>query len=242
MGLSVGAVGIKPDLCKEKIMISLVEGDITKQEFDDPEHAALVNAANSQLAFGGGVCGAVFKAAGPEKLVGECNKYPNGCPVGEAVITGSCDIKDNGGAHYVIHAVGPQKVDEHALFDAYYNTLALADKHAITAIALPAISTGIFGYDVEAATPVALNAILTYVKQYPATSLRDIRLVTFKQSQARMVNHAPEDYVIYAKNLHDLVESGIILPKIDPTITVEKKLEPKSIMNFEILVATAQQS
>lgn len=252
MSLSVGAGCTKTELCdvlykqqygKEKIVISLVEGDITKQEFKDPEHAALVNAANSKLAIGAGVCGAIFKAAGPEKLTDACSKYLKGCPVGAAVTTSSCDIKDKHGAHYVIHAVGPQVVDELALFTTYYNTLVQADKHAITAIALPAISTGLFGYDVEDATPVALAAIMTYLKQHPATSVRDIRLVTFEQSKRRMLNRDLKDYWIYFLNLHKLVIRGMIQlkmnPEVDAAMAAEKaKKMPvsKPTMNFEVLV------
>ena len=252
MGLSVGATDMKTAIYdqlykqqygKEKVVISLVEGDITKQAFNDPEHAAIVNAANDKLAFGAGVCGAIFKAAGPEKLIDACKQYPKGCPVGKAVITGSYDLKDNGGAHHIIHAVGPQKVDELALFDVYYNTLALADKHAITALALPAISTGLFGYDVEDATPVAFAAIMTYLKRYPGTSIRDIRLVTFEQSNKRKLNRDLKDYWIYFINLHKLAVRGMIQLKMDPevdaAIAAEKAKKvptPKPVMSFEVLV------
>jgi O-acetyl-ADP-ribose deacetylase (regulator of RNase III) len=137
--------------------IEIVEGDITKLDVD-----AIVNAANDRLAPGGGVCGAIHRAAGPE-LAKECAKI-GGCPTGEARITKGYRLK----ARHVIHAVGPvwhggaQREDE-LLASCYTRSLALAVKHKLTSIAFPAISTGIYGFPPDRAARVAVKAIADFL-------------------------------------------------------------------------------
>jgi hypothetical protein len=122
---------------------------------------AVVNAANEDLVAGGGVCGAIFRAAGPG-LQGACDKVAP-CPTGEARITPAFKIN----ADHIIHAVGPIFRDDSAeerklLASAYTNALQLADDAGLESIAFPAISTGIYGFPPEEAAPVAHAAIAAY--------------------------------------------------------------------------------
>lgn len=138
--------------------IEIVEGDITKLDVD-----AIVNAANDRLAPGGGVCGAIHRAAGPE-LAEECAKI-GGCPTGEARITKGYRLK----AKHVIHAVGPvwhggtQREDE-LLASCYKKSLELAAKHKLASIAFPAISTGVYGFPPDRAARVAVKAVADVLK------------------------------------------------------------------------------
>lgn len=142
--------------------IELVRGDITKLEVD-----AIVNAANSSLTGGGGVDGAIHKAAGP-KLMEECLKIrerQDGCPPGEAVITSGGNLK----AKFVIHAVGPiwndGKDDEYELLaNAYRNSLILAESNSVDTIAFPNISTGIYGFPKIAAAEIAIREVKGFLK------------------------------------------------------------------------------
>jgi O-acetyl-ADP-ribose deacetylase (regulator of RNase III) len=146
----------------------VVEGDITALDVD-----AIVNAANERLAPGGGVCGAIHRAAGPE-LAEACAAVAP-CPTGEARITPGFRLK----AHHVIHAVGPVwhggGLGEDGLLAACYrNSLDLAAANGIRSIAFPAISTGIFGYPLERATGIAIAAVRERLAEHP-----DMEQVTF---------------------------------------------------------------
>ncbi|HWH70050.1 MAG TPA: O-acetyl-ADP-ribose deacetylase, partial [Candidatus Sulfotelmatobacter sp.] len=126
--------------------IEIMEGDITKQKVD-----AIVNAANTTLLGGGGVDGAIHRAAGPA-LLQECRKL-GGCPTGEARITQGYNLP----AKWVIHTVGPvwrdgRHHEDELLANCYRNALALAEQHGIKTIAFPAISTGAYGFPLEQAT------------------------------------------------------------------------------------------
>lgn len=139
-------------------VISLIRGDITVEETD-----AIVNAANSQLAGGGGVDGAIHAAGGP-KIMEECGKY-NGCPTGKAVITSGGNLK----ARHVIHTVGPIYRDgsrnEAALLEsAYRSSLELAVKNGLKTIAFPSISTGAYGYPLDEAAGIAIKTVFDFVK------------------------------------------------------------------------------
>jgi O-acetyl-ADP-ribose deacetylase (regulator of RNase III) len=128
-------------------------GDITTLDVD-----VIVNAANSELAPGGGVCGAIHRAAGPQ-LARACAQVAP-CPIGEARITPGFLLQ----ARFVIHAVGPMwrggGAREAALLaSAYSSSMALARAHGLTSIAFPAISTGIYGYPLHAATRIAVETI-----------------------------------------------------------------------------------
>ncbi|MDH3594133.1 MAG: O-acetyl-ADP-ribose deacetylase [Rhodospirillales bacterium] len=133
--------------------IEVFSGDITTLEVD-----AIVNAANTELAPGGGVCGAIHRAAGPE-LAEECAKI-GGCPTGEARITGGYRLP----AKHVIHTVGPVwhgggQGEDALLAACYRNSLDLAQDHGLASIAFPAISTGVFGYPLERATGIAVETV-----------------------------------------------------------------------------------
>jgi O-acetyl-ADP-ribose deacetylase (regulator of RNase III) len=139
--------------------IHVVRGDITELTVD-----AIVNAANSSLLAGGGVCGAIHDAAGPE-LEEECSRL-GGCPTGEARLTRGYRLP----ARYVIHTVGPVwyggNYDEaEQLASCYRNSLQLASDHGLETIAFPAISTGIFGYPLEDATRIAVREVRGFLAE-----------------------------------------------------------------------------
>ena len=138
--------------------IEVVRGDITEAEVD-----AIVNASNSSLVLGSGVAGAIRRKAGPEvqkeadRLRRE--RFPDGVPVGEAVATTAGDLA----ARWVIHAVGPVYAAEtdpaSLLASCHRNSLAVADELGASSVAFPAISTGVYGYPIEEAAPVAVGAV-----------------------------------------------------------------------------------
>ena len=142
--------------------IEIVEGDITRLDVD-----AIVNAANTMLAPGGGVCGAIHRAAGPE-LAEACAKL-DGCGTGEAKITPGFRLP----ARYVIHAVGPvwnggASGEDRLLAACYRNSLALAAGHVLASIAFPAISTGIFGFPAARAANIAVSTVLDSLRDAPS--------------------------------------------------------------------------
>lgn len=153
--------------------IEFYVGDITKLKVD-----AIVNAANSSLLGGGGVDGAIHRAAGPGLLY-ECRGL-NGCRTGEAKITKGYNLP----AKYVIHTVGPiysgAESDETDLYNCYYNSLSLAKENDVHSIAFPGISTGVYGYPKEAAAKTALNAITTWLSENPEYDLK-ITIVNFSE-------------------------------------------------------------
>jgi len=137
--------------------IDLLAGDITTVRAD-----AIVNAANSALAGGGGVDGAIHRAAGPE-LMAELRSRYRGCPTGSAVITGSGRLEDHG-VKWVIHAVGPiwrggGLGEPELLAAAYARSIHLADQAGARSVALPAISAGVYGYPLDSAAGVALGTV-----------------------------------------------------------------------------------
>ncbi len=150
--------------------IELVQGDITALQVD-----AIVTAANAQLVGGGGVDGAVHQAAGP-RLLDACRKV-GGCETGSAVITMAYDLQDRG-VQYVIHAVGPiwrggGQSEEALLAGAYAKSLELADTHECGSVAFPSISTGVYGFPIERAAPIAIAEFTKFLDAGP-TRLRRI--------------------------------------------------------------------
>lgn len=168
------------------VTIECVKGDIAKQ----PDITAVVNAANAWLKPGGGVAGAIHRAAGPG-LEEECRPLAPIKP-GQAVITGGHNLPNR----YVIHCLGPRwgidKPEDKLLADCYRNALKLADEHKIDSIAFPAISTGIFGYPVEEAAKVALKTIKEVIP-----TLKHVKKIRF-------VLHSDRDLTVHEKVLASL--------------------------------------
>jgi O-acetyl-ADP-ribose deacetylase len=139
--------------------VALVQGDITEQDAD-----AIVNAANSELAGGGGVDGAIHLAAGPSLLEETRRRYPEGCRTGDAVPTAAGLLR----ARYVFHAVGPvwrggQQQEAKLLASAYRRSLELAVECQCRSIAFPAISTGVYGYPRDLAATCSLKTVRDFV-------------------------------------------------------------------------------
>lgn len=135
--------------------LELVEGDIAAQQVD-----AIVNAANRFLAGGGGVDGAIHRAGGTAIMEDTARRYPEGCPTGSAVI----GVAGSLSARYVIHAVGPvwrggNENEAELLAGAYRRALELAAQHACRSVAMPALSTGAYGYPIDLASRVAIRAV-----------------------------------------------------------------------------------
>lgn len=162
--------------------LELVKGDITVQDTE-----AIVNAANSRLIPGGGVDGAIHRAAGP--LLQQETSRIGGCPTGEARITKGYNLP----VKYVIHTVGPvyhgRKEDSLLLANAYTNSLKLADAYKIKNISFPSLSTGAYGYPIEEASKIALKSIVDYLKT--KTGIQLVRIVLFSE----------KDYGIYVEEI-----------------------------------------
>lgn len=159
-----------------------MQGDITRLTVD-----AIVNAANSSLLGGGGVDGAIHRAAGPE-LLQEC-RLLGGCKTGDAKLTRGYRLP----AKYVIHTVGPvwrggASGEPDLLASCYRQSLSLADKHGARSIALPSISTGIFGYPIELAATVAVSTSRELV--LTLTSIEEIIFCCFSAGDLRVYEHA----------------------------------------------------
>lgn len=171
----------------DSTVIALVKGDITQEATD-----AIVNAANSALAGGGGVDGAIHRAGGPE-IMKECRRI-GGCVEGRAVITTGGRLK----AGRVIHTVGPvyrdgQHGEGQTLKNAYQSSLMLAIENKLTSISFPSISTGAYGYPIKDASEIALEAVIEFIRQNPG--LKTVRFVLFSAS----------DLATYEKTLEKLL-------------------------------------
>ena len=153
--------------------LELHQGDVTLEVVD-----AVVNAANSRLAGGGGVDGAIHRRGGPSIMAETDAKYPAGCPTGSAVISGAGDLS----AKYVIHAVGPvwgggRRREAEQLAGAYRRCLELAAEHDCRSIAFASLSTGAYRYPIDQAARIALSTAIDFLKQYGQPEL--VRFVLF---------------------------------------------------------------
>ncbi|HOP05140.1 MAG TPA: O-acetyl-ADP-ribose deacetylase [Tenuifilaceae bacterium] len=160
--------------------INIIQGDITKLEVD-----AIVNAANSSLLGGGGVDGAIHRAAGSE-LLEEC-KTLGGCPTGEARITKGYNLP----AKFVIHTVGPvwrggSNNEVNLLKNAYLNSLLLAQKNGVKTIAFPNISTGIYGFPKHRAAKIAIRTVKEHLAK--ANPPKEVTFVCFDEENLAIYN------------------------------------------------------
>jgi O-acetyl-ADP-ribose deacetylase (regulator of RNase III) len=182
--------------------ISIQQGDITRLAVD-----AIVNAANTTLLGGGGVDGAIHRAAGPE-LLAECRGL-GGCPTGQARITKGYRLP----AHHVIHTVGPvyhgRPQDAQLLRACYENSLALAVQHGIRTIAFPAISCGVYGYPIKEACKIAVDTCLKILAANP--SLEGVIFVLFSDADRRIY----DDYL----SSHQKAEGASICNLFSPSVS-----------------------
>jgi O-acetyl-ADP-ribose deacetylase (regulator of RNase III) len=170
--------------------LELHQGDITRLAVD-----TIVNAANSGLRGGGGVDGAIHRAGGPA-IMAECRRI-GGCPTGHAVVTTGGNLP----ARYVIHTVGPVwQGGEHGeptlLRSAYANSLLRAEELGLASIAFPSISTGVYGYPIELACPVAVGAVIDHVRQ--GTVLQRIVFCLFSAG----------DFAVYDEYLRNMTRNA----------------------------------
>jgi len=167
--------------------LELTIGDITQQDMD-----AIVNAANSSLLGGGGVDGAIHRAAGPQLLAE--TRTLGGCNTGDAKITKGYNLK----ARHVIHAVGPvyrknsSQVTQ-LLRSVYQRSLEIADENVMKTIAMPAISTGAYGYPIEEAAPIALKTVSDFLMTHP--NIQIARFVLFTESDFQVFKSALDKIV-----------------------------------------------
>ncbi|WPP48534.1 macro domain-containing protein [Catalinimonas niigatensis] len=165
-----------------EIKIEIVQGDISQQ----PDMEAIVNAANAELRSGGGVAGAIHRAAGPE-LEEACRPLAPISP-GEAVITQAFQLPNQ----WVVHCLGPvygrDKPEDQLLANCYKNALELAENHQVQSIAFPAISTGIFGYPLQQAARVMLQTIQNKAKQL--SSVQHIRIVLYGEHDCKLLEQS----------------------------------------------------
>jgi O-acetyl-ADP-ribose deacetylase (regulator of RNase III) len=169
--------------------IEVVEGDITNLEVD-----AIVNAANERMLGGGGVDGAIHRAAGP-KLLEECKRVSEirpgiRCPTGEARITSGHELP----AKHVIHTVGPvwhggTHGEDELLASCYRNSLELAKAHLLKSIAFPAISTGVYGFPIDRAAKIAVKTVREFLQANPKV-LDRVLLVCFGEPAREVFNLA----------------------------------------------------
>jgi O-acetyl-ADP-ribose deacetylase (regulator of RNase III) len=168
------------------VTLALLRGNIVEVKAD-----AIVNAANSGLRGGGGVDGAIHRAGGPS-IMEECRMI-GGCPTGSAVVTTAGRLP----ANYIFHAVGPiysgNRDDERLLTSAYQSCLNLAEQHQVKSIAFPSLSTGIYGYPLELAAPIALRTIIEHIKK--PTNLQQVMMVLFGENAYKVHEQALNELV-----------------------------------------------
>ena len=180
---------IQTDVLNPSCNLIIQKGDITQARVE-----AIVNAANPQLQAGGGVCGAIFAAAGLDALQQACNNFPlvgnERCVVGDVALTDSFNLKDHGIKH-IIHAVGPDYrvnyswwkphnwTQEKYLSDTYKNALLATNSVKASSIAFPFISSGIYAFPKEDACKIALDTIISFAQEAVICELHEIHFVLY---------------------------------------------------------------
>jgi O-acetyl-ADP-ribose deacetylase (regulator of RNase III) len=172
--------------------ISMERGDITKMAVD-----AVVNAANSSLLGGGGVDGAIHRAAGP-RLLAACRElrsttHPDGLPVGQAVATPGFGLP----ARWVIHTVGPNRhlgqTDPALLASCFMSSLTVADGLGAETVAFPAVSAGVYGWDARDVARIATAAVRDWAAGHPASDVSEVRFALFNERLLKTFREAPPD-------------------------------------------------
>jgi O-acetyl-ADP-ribose deacetylase (regulator of RNase III) len=166
--------------------LELITGDITAQSAD-----VLVNAANSRLAGGGGVDGAIHRKGGAAIMQETEKLYPQGCPTGSAVPTGAGNLQ----AKFVFHAVGPRWTggnsgEPELLRSAYRRCLELAAEKNCESIVFPSISTGIYAFPIDQAAGIALQTVADFLKENPTVCIKAVRFCLFSDDDYRVYGEA----------------------------------------------------
>ena len=161
-------------------LVRVAQGDITTLAVD-----AIVNAANAQLAGGGGVDGAIHRAGGPEIMAETARLYPHGCPIGGAVTTGAGRLP----AKWVIHAVGPRwhgggDGEDELLASAWRSALREAIAHDAASVALPSLATGIYGFPIDRAAALAMAEVRAALRRLPPKHSLEVVVCAFTESDA----------------------------------------------------------
>jgi O-acetyl-ADP-ribose deacetylase (regulator of RNase III) len=169
--------------------VRVTRGDITMLAVD-----AIVNAANEQLAGGGGVDGAIHRAGGPEIMAETRQLFPEGCPTGSAVTTGGGGLP----ARLVIHAVGPRwrggsQGEDEQLASAWRSALREAIDHGATSVAFPSLATGIYGFPVERAAGLALAVVRQALARLPLGSSLEVTVCAFSESDEGVYSRALDE-------------------------------------------------
>lgn len=205
--------------------IKIIKGDITDLAVD-----AIVNATNEDLLGGSGVCGAIFNKAGLKAMQAECDKIGH-CDTGNAVITKGYNLK----AKYVIHAVGPiyrKEESEELLRGAYYNSLRVANDNNIRSIAFPSISTGIYGYPLDKACPIAISAIKKFFNDYPNTCINNVIICAYN-------DYTYNGFIdVYEKEIADF--RGVLVSVLDATRSFDFAVRPFYLMYLNGYISSKQ--
>ena len=175
------------DTCHWMLRLKILQGDITKQKVD-----AIVNAANSSLLGGGGVDGAIHRAAGPD-LLNECRTL-GGCPTGESRITKGYRLP----AKHILHTVGPiwqggSASEDELLAACYRGCFALMEEHGLSSVAFPAISCGVYGFPIDRAAAIAVRAIKTFLERNPEAER--VLVVCFSENVYEAYREVLQDFV-----------------------------------------------
>ena len=196
------------------IKVQVVNQGITEVKVD-----VIVNAANEKLSWGGGVCGAIFRDCGDSKLQKECDKIGY-CPTGSAVITNCYSVN----AKKIIHAVGPIYKDhtsDDQLYNAYYNSLILANDNELSSIAFPSISTGIYGFPIRRASKIALKAVYDFEMKYSNSCIKDVYFTVIDNDTQYCFEKAVKEYKYAYSTIQELLDNMQIGYELSDSIFLE---------------------